>query len=86
MFPDASGLGYFEKYNPSTAQLGFSQGQFEILNSSAAMRNMSSIWLPSAAVEQSPGKIGPEEWTGKLLLANGNKQKIRKVSYENVLS
>ena len=46
------GVGNEEKINPSSGKLGFSTGQFQTFYFKRSHKNTSSIFIPSAAVDQ----------------------------------
>ena len=50
------GVGFFERKNPLTEELGFSEKQFQTFYSNVTMQNTSSIWVPSEAVRKSLGE------------------------------
>ena len=46
------GIGIEEKINPSSGKLGFSTSQFQTFYFKRSHKNTSSIFIPSAAVDQ----------------------------------
>ena len=53
-----NGIGYGKKYNPSTENLGFSVGQFEVYYNKTIPRFWTSyIFVPAEAIQKSEGNF-----------------------------
>ena len=50
--PALGGVGSEERTNPSSVELGFSSGQFQTFYFNDSRKNVSSIFIPSAALDQ----------------------------------